>query len=115
MALTYAAPTVGATAVAALSAGTLVAALFDGENNRSRNYIPGAVQNGVSTQNASTQFPQIVSVTQIQATDPVSGTPKTGQVKVVLQPGSADVVNVASVQTVYMDPNVVALTVSGTF
>lgn len=112
MALTYAAPTVGATAVAALSAGTVVAAFFDGEIGRNRNFIPQAVANGVSTNNANTQFPTIVSVTKIQ--DP-TGANQTGQVKLVLAPGSADQVNVASWMTYYLDANVVVCTVSGTF
>lgn len=112
MALTYAAPTVGATAVAALSAGTIVAAFFDGENQRSRNFIPGAVATGVASDNANTQFPTVVSATKIQ--DP-TGASQTGQVKLVLAPGSKDVVNVASPMTFYLDPNVVVCTVSGTF
>lgn len=112
MALTYAAPTVGATAVAALSAATIVAAFFDGESNRSRNFIPGAVGAAVSSDNANTQFPVVVSATKI--TDP-TGANQTGQVKLVLQPGSKDTVNVASPMTFYLDPNVVVCTVSGTF
>jgi hypothetical protein len=113
MALTYAAPTVGATAVAALSAGTAVAAFLDGENLRSRNFIPGAVGAATGGDAANTQFPTVVSVSQIQANDG-SGA-QTGQVKLVLQPGSKDVVNVASPMTFYLDRNVVALTVTGTF
>jgi aconitase A len=114
MALTYAAPTVGATAVAALSAGTIVAAFFDGESQRGRNFIPGAVSAGVASDNANTQFPTVVSATKIQNNDGVNGN-QTGQVKLVLAPGSKDVVNVASWLTFYVDPNVVVCTVSGTF
>ena len=112
MALTYAAPTIGATAVAALSAGTAVAAFFDNEAGRGRNFITGAVAAATGGDNATTEFPTVVSVTQIQAND---GSAKTGQVKLVLQPGSKDVINVASPMTFYLDPNPVVLTVSGTF
>jgi hypothetical protein len=112
MALTYAAPTVGATAVAALSANTAVAAFLDGESQRSRNFIPGAVSTGIASDNATTQFPQIVSATTVVAPD---GSGQIGQVKLVLKPGSKDVVNVASWMTFYLDPNAVVCTVSGTF
>lgn len=112
MALTYAAPTVGATAVAALTLGTVVAAFFDGESQRGRNFIPGAVGAATGGAAANTQFPTVVSATKIN--DP-TGANQTGQVKLVLAPGSADVVNVASPMTFYVDPNVVVCTVSGTF
>jgi hypothetical protein len=112
MALTYAAPTIGATAVAALSANTPVAAFLDGESQRSRNFIQGAVSTAVGGDNATTQFPQVVSASTVVAPD---GSGQIGQVKLVLKPGSKDVVNVSSVMTFYLDPNAVVLTVTGTF
>lgn len=113
MALTYAAPTIGATAVAALSANTSVAAFFDGENARARNFIPpaGGVATPAGGTNATVVFPAVVSASTI--TDPTGGG-QVGQVKLVLKPGTGDTVN-NSPMTFYLDSNAVVLTVSGTF
>lgn len=123
MALTYAAPTVGATAVAALSAGTLVAFLLDGEM-RARTFIPysaaqspqwnGATGTGNlagSGTTASIVFPAVVSATQVLD----SAGNATGPVKLVLQPGSGDLFNASSVMSYLVDQEVVVGTVSGTF
>ena len=123
MAVTYSAPTIGATAVAALTAGTRVAFFIDGESQRSRNFIPAASDNAQyyggsnvaiagSGLTIAQVFPQVVTATQIA--DPTGGT--TGPVKLVLQPGTGDTNNVASTMTYLLDQNVVVgVAASGTF
>lgn len=114
MALTYAAPLVGASAVVAgLTPGTTLIALYlDGEE-RGRSFVPPAA--GVAAPPASTTasviFPQVVSVSQVLD----SAGAATGPVKLVLKPGTGDTVNASSVLSLVLDQNVIVSTVSGTF
>ena len=108
MAITFAAPTEGATAVAALSANTLVASFADGEG-RSRNFRPPVSPAGGTA--ASAIYPSITSVTQVLD----SAGSATGPVLLVLAPGTSDVVNVTSPMRYTLDQDVEVVTVSGTY
>lgn len=108
MAITFSAPTEGATAVAALSASTLVASFSDGEG-RSRSFRPPVAPAGGTA--ASAIYPSITSVTQVLD----SGGSATGPVVLVLAPGTADTVNVSSPMRYTLDQNVEVVTVSGTY
>lgn len=108
MAITFAAPTEGATAVAALSASTLVASFSDGEG-RSRNFRPAVSPAGGTA--ASAIYPAIVSVTQTLA----SAGAATGPITLVLAPGTSDTVNVTSPMRNTLDQDVEVVTVSGTY
>lgn len=122
----------GAQVAATLSAGVLVAAFFDGESQRGRNFIPplGSVSsqwNGAtgaaagtgitvgqlygSSTAANIVFPSIVSATVVNDS---AGNP-TGPLKLVLQPASGDLFNASSVMTYWLDQSAVVVTVTGTF
>lgn len=108
MAITFAAPTEGATAVAALTVNTLVAQFSDGEG-RARSWVPAvAPQSGTA---ASAVYPAIASVSQVLDS---AGSP-TGPVLLHLTPGTADTVDAASVLRYTLDQNVSVTTVSGTY
>ena len=112
----YGSLTLAVTKASSLAATNVVVGVLD-EFNRGRKYSPFlmdgfAVQTGDA---AATWLPSVVSVTAIQAQDPVSGTMKTGQYRVVLQPGASDTANVASVQTMVVDPNALFITATSTF
>lgn len=115
------------TAVAlALNTGTVyVAAFYDSESQRSRNFVPalGAQSSQWSGATGTTYlygsgtalsvvFPSVVSATLIVATD-TNGVTSTGQLKLVLQPGSGDLFNASSVMTYYLDPGVTVIQASG--
>lgn len=112
MALTYAAPTVGATAVAALSPGTLVAFYLDGEE-RGRTFTPVTqfAEAPTGGDAASKWFPAVVSASQVLDSTGAA----TGPVKLSLSPGTSDVVNASSVLNLLLDQDVIVGTVSGTF
>jgi hypothetical protein len=113
MAVTFSAPVEGATAVAALSVGTLVAQLSDGEG-RARSFIPPvAPQSGTA---ATAVYPAIVSVSAVSYDDGTGvNDPHVGPVKLVLKPGTADTVNVGSPLVFTLDQNAAVTTVSGTY
>ncbi len=108
MSITFAAPTEGATAVAALSANTLVASFQDG-GDRSRTFVSAVAPAGGTT--AASVYPAIVTATQVLD----STGSATGPVLLHLTPGSADTVNAASVMRYTLDQNVSVVTVSGTY
>ena len=87
--------------VGSLSANDVIVGFVD-ELNRGRLYLPFtwglAPQAGDS---AGKWLPKVVSTTQVLD----SAGSSTGPWKVVIQPGTADTVNVASVQTVLVDQN----------
>jgi hypothetical protein len=118
--------------VAGVGTGVLVAAFFDGESQRGRNFIPGAGAmasqwNGAtgaaagtgivtgqlygSSTNANIVFPYIVSATLVNDS---AGNP-TGPLKLVLAPAPGDLFNASSVMTYWLDQSAVIITVSGTF
>jgi hypothetical protein len=123
-------PTVIQTAYTLLAtdlASLLVASFVDGENQRSRNFTPslGAQSsqwNGASGSGylygsgtaASVVFPSVSSVTLVTATD-TNNVTSTGQIKLVLVPGSGDLFNASSIMTYYLDPSASVTTVTGTF
>ncbi len=87
---------------------------FIDELNRGRLYLPftwGYVpQTGDA---ASVWLPQVQGTpTQVTAPD---GSGQVGQVVVTLKPGSSDLVNVASVQTVRVDANAQFIVATSTF
>ena len=111
----------GAQEVAGLSAGTLVAAYLDGEE-RGRTFIPaqntpaatfggGGGNLQASGVTAASVFPAVVSASVVNDS---AGNP-TGPVKLVLSPGTADVINASSVLNYLLDQESVVITVSGTF
>ena len=109
----YGALTLAVTKAASLAATNVVVGFITSENNRGRKY--DLLNSGLAPQTgdaANKWLPSVVSVTSI--TDPAGGG-QIGQYKVVLQPGSADTVNVASVQTVYVDGNTLFITATSTF
>lgn len=114
MALTYAAPLVGATAVlAGLTAGTsLVAFYLDGEG-RGRQFVTQAALIGVSTANATTAFPVVKAFLQGQdlSTAAVTGAGITLQ----LTFPALNLVDQSSPQVVYLDDDLIVGLVSGTF
>lgn len=112
MAVTFSTPVEGATAVAALSVGTLVAQFGDGEG-RLRSFVPPvAPQSGTA---ASAVYPAIVSVHQVTYDDGTgSNDPHPGSVTLVLKPGTADTVNVVPL-VFTLDQGAAVVTVSGTY
>ena len=109
MAITYAAPTEGATAVAALTpTSTLVASFQDG-SGRSRSWVPRVAPAGGTT--AAEWFPSITSVSQILD----SAGSATGPVILTLAAGTSDTVNVTSPMRYTLDQDVEVVTVSGTY
>lgn len=109
----YGSLTLAVTKAASLAATNVIVGFVCGESNRSRKY--DLLNSGLAPQTgdaASKWLPSVVSVTAI--TDP-TGASQVGQYKVVLSPGSADTVNVASVQTVFVDANTLFITATSTF
>ena len=105
--------TLAVTKAASLAATNVVVGFID-EGNRARLYEPFAV--GLAPQAGDTAakwLPSVVSSTAIQNSDGTNT--ETGQYLVVLSPGTADTVNVASVQTVRVDPNTLFITATGTW
>jgi hypothetical protein len=115
MAVTFSTPVEGASAVAALSTGTLVAQVSDGEG-RARSFIPPVAPAG-GTQ-ASAVYPSISSVKALTIADVVNGSPVTqyGPVTLVLKPASGDTANVSMPGLYFtLDQDVAVTTVSGTY
>jgi hypothetical protein len=109
----YGALTLAVTLAASLAANNVVVGFVCGESNRGRLYMP--FNNGLSPQTgdaANKWLPKVGTVTSI--TDP-TGAGQVGQYKVTLIPGTADTVNVASVQTVYVDADTVFITATSTW
>lgn len=93
---------------------TVIAGFLADENNRGRLYRPDLTGLApVSGDAANVWLPTITSITAITASDGTNT--ETGQYKVVIKPGTKDTVNVASVQTVYVDANTLFITVTGTW
>jgi len=113
MAVTFSAPVEGSTNVAALSVGTLVAQLSDGEG-RSRSFIPPvAPQSGTA---ASAIYPSILAASMVSYDDGTGvNDPHPGPVKLVLKPGTADTVNVGSPLVFTLDQDVAVTTVTGSY
>jgi hypothetical protein len=113
MAVTFSTPTQGSTAVAALSAGTLVAQLSDGEG-RVRSFVPAVAPSGGTT--AASVYPAIVSATLTQYDDGTGvNDPHAGPVRLVLKPGTGDTVNTSSPLAFTLDQEASVTTVSGTY
>ena len=108
MAITFSTPYEGATAVAAISASTLVASFSDGEG-RSRSWVPKVAPAGGTT--AASVYPSITSVTQVLD----SAGSATGPVLLVLAPGTSDTIDSASPMRYTLDQDVSIVTVSGTY
>ncbi len=109
MAISYAAPTEGATAVAALTTGsTYIASFSDGEGC-ARSWVPAVAPAGGTT--AAEWFPTLASVSQVLD----SAGSATGPVLLHLTPGTSDTTDAASVLRYVLDQNVSVVTVSGTF
>lgn len=109
MAITFAAPTEGATAVAALTPSSTLVASFQDGGGRNRDFRPLVAPAGGTP--ASAVYPSITSVTQVLD----SAGSATGPVVLVLAPGTSDTVNTASVMRYTLDQNVQVVTVSGTY
>lgn len=102
--------TLAVTKVASLAANAVVVGFMD-EYNRAKLFLPftwGLVPQGGDS--AGTWLPKVVSVTANQ--EPGGAT---GSYTVVLQPGTSDTVNVASVQTVRVDTNALFITATSTW
>lgn len=97
---------------AALAANDVIFGVVD-EFNRGRLYLPftwGYVpQTGDA---AGVWLPKVVTSTAVTAPD---GSGQIGQYTVVIQPGTSDLVNVASVQTIKVDPNAFFLVATSTW
>ena len=108
----YGALTLTAVKIGSLAANDVVVAFVD-EFNRGRMYSP-ILKDGLAPQTgdaANVWLPKVVSVTQVL--DPTGGSP--GPWKIVLQPGSSDTVNVASVQTVLLDQSALVIKATSTW
>lgn len=111
----YGAASLGVTKASVLAANAVVVGILD-EFNRGRKYSPLYMDGlQVQTGDALTKWlPSVGTVTATQVTDPVTGV-QTGMYTVTLIPGTADTANVASVQTIKVDPNALFITATGTF
>jgi hypothetical protein len=97
---------------ASLAAADVIFGLVD-EYNRGRLYLPFTWGYVPQTGDAAGKWlPTVVSSTAVTAPD---GSGQVGQYTVVLQPGSADLVNVASVQTLKVDPGAFFLVATSTW
>jgi hypothetical protein len=108
----FGALTLAVTKAASLVATNVVVGVID-EFNRGRLYMPFTWGYTPQTGDAATKWlPQVGTVTAI--TDP-TGAGQVGWYVVTLIPGTADQVNVASVQTLRVDSNALFITATGTF
>jgi hypothetical protein len=97
-----------------LAAADVIFGVLD-ELNRGRLYLPFTWGFVPQTGDVAAKWlPSVVSSTAIVNNDGVNGN-QTGQYKVVLSPGTADTVNVSSVQTMYVDPNAFFLVATSTW
>lgn len=116
MALTYAAPLVGATAInAGLTKGSSLVAFYVTGEEKGRTYVPNATVAGGgtgSTNNATTGFPVVVNF--IVGTDLSQPAVSGAGITIELQFPSANP-DVSSPQTLYLDQQAVVGLVSGTF
>lgn len=97
---------------ASLAANDVIFGVLD-EYNRGRLYLPFTWGFIPQTGDAANKWlPQVIASTAI--VDP-TGAAQVGQYKVTLQPGSADTVNVSSVQTMFVDPNAFFLVATSTW
>lgn len=95
-----------------LAAAAVIVGFMD-EFNRARIYNPWAMgYTPVTSDTPGKWLPTVVSVTPVTAPD---GSGQVGTVKVVLQPGSSDLVNVASVQTLVVDSRALFIVATGAF
>ena len=96
-----------------LAGGAVVVGFICGESNRGRKYNPFAETFAPQTGDAAAKWlPQVGTITAI--TDP-AGSGQVGEYLVTLIPGTADTVNVASVQTIRCDASTLFIVASGTF
>lgn len=96
----------------ALAANDVIFGVVD-EFNRGRLYLPFTWGFTPQTGDAANKWlPSVVTSTAVTAPD---GSGSVGQYVVTLQPGSADTVNVASVQTTRVDPNAFFLVATSTW
>ncbi len=110
----YGSASLAVTTAATLAANNVVVGFLD-EFNRGRKYSPW-LANGLQVQSgdALTKWlPKVGTITAITASDGTNT--ETGQYVVTLVPGTADTVNVASVQTIKVDSNALFITATGTF
>lgn len=108
----YGALSLAVTKAASLAATNVVVGFID-EFNRGRKY--DLLNSGLAPQTGDTAakwLPSVLTVTSV--VDP-AGSGQIGQYVVTLSPGSADTVNVASVQTIRVDANTLFITATGTF
>jgi hypothetical protein len=111
----------GASAVAGLAAGTVVAAFSDG-SGRSRSFAPAVAPPASSGVTAASIFPQIVSVTTV--TDP-AGSGQVGQVVLILKAAAGatynlvfyagDLADGTSPMVFRLDGDAVVISVSGSY
>lgn len=97
---------------ASLAAADVIFGFVD-EFNRGRLYLPftwGFIPQ--TSDVAGKWLPTVVSSTAVTAPD---GSGQIGQYNVVLQPGTADTVNVASVQSMRVDPGAFFLVATSTW
>jgi hypothetical protein len=105
--------TLAVTKAASLAATNVLVGFVCGESNRSRQYFPFTWGFVPQTGDAAGKWlPTVVSVTAITAPD---GSGQIGQYKVVISPGTADTVNVASVMTVFVDADTLFITATSTW
>jgi hypothetical protein len=110
----FGALTLAVTKAASLAAGNVVVGVLD-EFNRGRLYMPFTWGYTPQTGDAANKWlPQVGTVTPITNTDGVNGN-QVGQYLVTLIPGTADQVNVASVQTMRVDGNALFITATSTW
>lgn len=95
-----------------LAANDVIFGVLD-EYNRGKLWLPFTWGFVPQTGDAANKWlPQVVSSTAVTAPD---GSGQVGQYVVVLQPGTADTVNVASVQSMKVDPGAFFLVATSTW
>jgi hypothetical protein len=109
----YGSLSLAVTLAASLAANNVIVAFVAGESNRSRLYMP--FNNTLVPQAgdaASKWLPKVGTITTV--TDPAGGG-QIGEYVITIVPGTADTVNVASVQTIRCDADSVFITATGTW
>ena len=111
--------TLAVTPAASLAATNVVAGFVAGESNRSRLYrpdletlVPTSTTGPQAGDAANKWLPHVGTVTAITAPD---GSGQVGQYLVTLIPGTADTVNVSSVQTIRVDADTLFITATSTW
>ena len=91
--------------------GLYVRSYVDGQG-RGRDFMPAALAQAASGDNASKWFPQVSQSTAVLSS---SGILHDGPIKLVLTAETADTVQSSSPMTVYLDRFATVVTVTGTF